>query len=331
MPKDQESLIESRKIRQMLIARWGALPSSIWKVNWRKYKNIELTERTYQELKNQTGYADTPFALSGSGARHGGLSRFPQDLCHFLVSFYCPKDGLVVDPFSGHNSRFETTWRAGRNYIGFDISHEFMDLNREIKEMLLEEDKTKIMDHNPCTITLHETDSRYILDYIKPEIADFCMTSPPFYDIEYYGPEMGQLGKSKSYNSFMHELSIVLQACVKAMKPGAYIAWEVNDFRRNGTFHPYHNDTIKIFVNEGLVLHDIIIVDYGSSFLQSFLSDVESIKIMPKQHSYIIIGRKYTPEKNIKRQDTRKILLEEVEGYKDSKENRKSEKQGALL
>lgn len=98
------------------------------------------------------------------------------------------------------------------------------------------------------------------------------------------------------------------------MKYEKFIAWEVNDFRRNGIFHVYHADTIKIFEKAGFKIHDIIIVDYNAAFLKCFLTDVEHNKIMPKQHSYIIVGKKNGISQLNKpnRQDTRERLLEEA-------------------
>lgn len=188
-----------------------------------------------------------------------------------------------------------------------------MELNYQVRDMLIEENNRSMIPVQ-ASITIHHTDSRKILDFVKPESFDFCITSPPFYDIEYYGDEPTQLGKSTTYSDFISALQKVARNCFIALKPDKYIAWEVNDFRRKGKFHVYHNDTINIFKNVGFTIHDVIIVDYGNSFLASFLSDVEHNKIMPKQHSYIIVGHKpndiITHKAN--RQETRQKLLNEL-------------------
>ena len=44
MGKDLESLQDSRDIRSMLIAKWGCVPTSIWKVDWKKSSNLQLSE-----------------------------------------------------------------------------------------------------------------------------------------------------------------------------------------------------------------------------------------------------------------------------------------------
>ena len=315
MPKDLESLSESRNLREHLITYWGRVPSSVWKVDW-TVKSIDLS-RSYNDQRKETG--NGVFSLSGTGARHGALSRFPQDLCQFLIKFFTKELEQVIDPFAGHNSRFESCFRCNRHYTGFDISNNFMQLNNQVKEQLLEENKHSMFQRE-ATITLHHTDSRRIPDFIQPETFDFCITSPPFYDIEDYGDEPGQLGKSQTYQQFIQTLGRVALHCYNALKPNKYIAWEVNDFRRNGVFCVYHYDTISIFRQAGFTIHDVIIVDYGNAFLKSFLTDVEHNKIMPKQHSYIIVGHKpnapikneISAEQENNRAETRQRLLNEL-------------------
>jgi DNA modification methylase len=310
--KTEESLADSRLIREGLITYWGKVPSSIWQVDWSIHSKDLSKTYGEQQAENKEKYNDE-FSLSGTGARHGALSRFPQDVCQFLIKFYSKENELVLDPFSGHNSRFESCYRLNRNYIGFDISHQFMQWNYQIREELYEENKRRLIPLK-STINLNEMDSRKLLEVVQKESADFCMTSPPFYDIEYYGDEPAQLGKCKTYDEFINELGQTVKACYEALKPGKFIAWEVNDFRRSGTFHVYHADTIKIFEAAGFKMHDVIIVDYNTAFLKCFLTDVEHNKIMPKQHSYIIVAKKKEAEiiNKPNRQDTRERLLEEV-------------------
>ena len=68
---------------------------------------------------------------------------------------------------------------------------------------------------------------------------------------------------------------------------------------------------IKFFEKAGLELHDIIIVDYGAAFLKSFLSDVDYLKIMPKQHAFIIVAKKPAPRAT-RRAEHREELLSEA-------------------
>ena len=319
MAKDQESLDISREIRRYLISKWGRVPTSIWPVDW-SVKYIELSRSYNEQQRVNEAKVGKDFALSGTGARHGQLSRFPQDILQFLVKFLTPEhlpegdagyvgNGLptILDCFSGHNSRAEGVWRCNRNYVGWDCSTRHNEMNRKVKG-LLEAENAQSMLPREAKIEFVEDDSRNI-NYDSQ--FDFTVTSPPFYDLEEYGSEPAQLGKQKTYDMFLSEMQIIFNNVYRALKPNTYIAVETNDFRRQGIFYTYHADMITMLKTAGFVLHDMIICDYGSGFLEAFLSDIESNKITSKQHSYFAVARKL-PVRTEKREQVRERLINEV-------------------
>jgi 16S rRNA G966 N2-methylase RsmD len=322
MGKDQKSLDTSREIRQHLISKWGRIPKSVWKVDW-SIKCIELYTKYSEQQKINEEKVGKDFALSGTGARHGQLSAFPQDILQFLVTFLTPEKlkepgyfknylPTVIDPFAGHNSRGETVWRNNRNYVGWDISQDHNRMNQEVLELLRKENENSLMKRE-AKIEFVNGDSREI-DY--NEEFDFSITSPPFYDIEYYGDEAAQLGRSKTYNDFIYVLRNIFENVYRALKVNSYIAVETNDFRRKGVFHTYHADMIGILKYCGFEMHDMIICDYGQGFLESFLSDIEANKITSKQHSYFAIAKKMP-----KRLETREMVRERLIGEVNEKKN----------
>lgn len=319
MGKDQESLDISREIRQYLISKWGRVPTSIWPVDW-SVKYIELSKSYGEQQRINEDKVGKAFALSGTGARHGQLSRFPQDILQFLVKFLTPERlpdddpgyfgnhlPTVIDGFSGHNSRAESVWRCNRNYVGWDCSAGHNEMNRKVKEILALENEQSMLKRD-AQIEFVSGDSRNI-NYDSQ--FDFSITSPPFYDLEYYGPEEEQLGKQKTYEMFLGEMQIIFNNVYRALKPNTYIAVETNDFRRQGVFHTYHSDMITMLKTAGFIMHDMIICDYGSGFLQAFISDIEANKIVSKEHSYFAIARKL-PIRTEKREQVRERLTNEV-------------------
>ncbi len=330
MSKDQESLEQSRAIRQHLLTQWGRVPTSIWKVDW-SLKYIELSKSYGEQQKINEAGVGKDFALSGTGARHGQLSRFPQDILQFLLKFLTPEKletdsyfknylPTVIDPFSGHNSRLETCWRNNKNYVGWDISKSHNEMNRKVKQILELENQQSIIKRD-AIIELIEGDSRDI-DY--NECFDFSITSPPFYDIEWYGDELEQLGRQYTYSDFIRSLQQVFENVYRALKPNTYCAVETNDFRRNGKFHTYHADMIGILQRVGFVMHDMIICDYGSGFLEAFLSDIEANKIVSKNHSYFAIAKKL-PKKIENRVETRQRLVTEIKEKTTVPDNKKQQ------
>lgn len=324
--KNQESLEQSRDIRAYLLNKWGRVPTSVWEVNW-AIKYIDLSKSYGEQQKEQEMKVGKAFALSStgnSGIKALGMSRFPQDIGQFLVKFLTPDkldtEGYfgnylptVLDCFSGHNSRAELCFRCGRNYVGWDCSKAHCEMNRKVKAMLEEENKTAMIKRD-AKIEFVEGDSRNI-DY--KELFDFCITSPPFYDSEWYGDEVEQLGRAKTYSDFLKSLRSVFEKVYWALKPNTYIAVETNDFRRNGEFHTYHADMIQILKWVGFEMHDIIICDYGSGFYEAFLSDIEANKIVSKNHSYFAIAKKLSKRLET-REEVRERLVSEVKEVKES-------------
>ena len=195
MEKDWVSILEdSRLVRGELIEKWGIIPTSIWSVNW-NVKAIDKTEGIQSsKLRNiERGVPKTSGAvLSATGSRHGSLSRFPQDLCRFVVKFYTEEKldrpgyfgnyfPTVLDPFAGHNSRMESTWLCNRNYVGWDISNKFMKMNKKVVEELKKQNAEGLFPKSEAQIELVLNDSRN-MDY--KEQFDFAITSPPYWNIE---------------------------------------------------------------------------------------------------------------------------------------------------
>lgn len=203
-----------------------------------------------------------------------------------MVLFYSNLGDTVFDPFAGHNSRMDLCVQAGRNYIGCDLSTLFMDFNQERAAELRK-------DFPKAQIELHHCDSRSI--DVRSNRADFTITSPPYWDIEFYGDESGQLGKRKTYKSFLTGLRKVLSENFRILKPGSYAVWFVNDFRRKGKMYFYHADLLRLGERVGFLAHDILIVDFGRGFGDVFVNRMMVRKIIPKRHEYGIVFRK--PEK----------------------------------
>lgn len=220
---------------------------------------------------------------SGRGSLNGALSKFPQEIGRTVLLFYSDPGCVVVDPFAGHNSRMSLCVETGRDYVGCDLSADFMLFNRKKAKQL-------IIEHPNCKVELHHCDSRS--QPIPDATGDFCITSPPYYDIEEYGDEPEQLGKSETYAEFLDGMQSVVNENYRTLKPGAYSCWFVNDFRRNGVMHFYHSDIIQMGERSGFVPWDILIVDLGRCMRDCFINQAVSLKILPKRHEYCVVFRK---------------------------------------
>ena len=300
MAKTLEDLAESRRYRAEVLNYFGnsGVPESILRHD-RSDRAIDLMVTDGDRDYGSTGGNDiylrghhiASFEISGRGVRFGALSRFPQSVGRTLLLLYSLPGDTVVDPFAGHNSRMELCWRSNRNYIGCDISHEFMCANIAIRDMLREEKSTDLFgEHFKGKITLFECDSRTMP--IRSNTGDFTITSPPYWDLEHYGDEPGQIGTGKTYDEFLQGLSDIMKENFRTLKPGAFAVWCVNDFRKDKKFYSYHEHTAQLLRDAGFDHHDTCITDLGNSMHSAFVSRLLELKILAKRHEYCLIMRK---------------------------------------
>ncbi|HAD13492.1 MAG TPA: site-specific DNA-methyltransferase [Saprospirales bacterium] len=56
---------------------------------------------------------------------------YPEDLCKIPILATCPKEGIVLDPFSGSGTTSLVALRHNRKSIGIDISEEYIEFSNE--------------------------------------------------------------------------------------------------------------------------------------------------------------------------------------------------------
>lgn len=300
--KGLDSLHNSEQERKILEARFGGtdnryLPSSVMRaIKARVTEELDAptAARTYdstgavsrgkvdKKLTRSSKVAKS-FNVSGRGCGSGALSTFPQNIGRTMVLLYSEPGQVIFDPFAGHNSRMDLCVKEGRHYIGCDLSTEFMEFNKK-RSLKLKEKYPNIK------IKLHHGDSRKIP--FPDEIADHTITSPPYFNIEYYGDEPEQLGKCKTYEDFLEGMQLVMNENFRCLKPGSYALWFINNFRQKGKMHFYHIDILRLGEKAGFITHDIVISDLGNGLRDCFLAQTVKTRIIPKRHEYGIVFRK---------------------------------------
>lgn len=303
--KGVSSLLQSKDNRNSVIALFRGkenLPSSVMRAERPKKIKQEEDAATYERSYDKTcklakvqgdtaghgkSMLKSALYISGRGCGAGALSTFPQNIGRSMVLMYSEPGQIVFDPFAGHNSRMDLVVKTGRHYIGCDLSAEFMKHNRQRAEQLKEA-------FPDAKIRLIEGDSRKIP--VKDNLAHFTITSPPYYDIEYYGDEEHQLGKAPTYEQFLEGLQLVMHENYRVLKDGAYAIWFINDFRKKGKFYDYHNDVIRLGRTAGFVLNDILISDLGNGIRDCFINQTLKQRILPKRHEYGVVLRKISPD-----------------------------------
>jgi DNA modification methylase len=290
-----EKLQKSREERARIIENLGCIPLSILPIDLKRNKVLHnyITEGTYEKSREKghekaNKYGIDAFSYSGSGVRTGGLSTFPVHLAEFIVKFYTDEGDTILSPCCGHITRMTIAHLNNRNFIGYDVSEEFMLANRKVRDELL----TDTLFPSEYKIDLHLQDARH-MDEVPDESVDLIESSPPYWDIEFYGDEAEQLGKLKTYEGFLMGVKEIMAESYKKLKTGKFIVWIVMDFRKNGKFYTYGADCVQLMKEVGFDIHDMYVYAVGEHPLAaSFITQLETQKRTAKMHEHIIVGRK---------------------------------------
>ena len=300
----KDTIRDARSFREEFIQEVGEVPTSIWKIDYsqnifmydprgRKVENNKamLEKSGLTELNNEMGDA---FGMRWRNIRgkegKDVHSILPYDLMSRIVKFYSKKGDIILDPTMGDMAAQTVTVHLGRGFIGYDVSKKNFDINEDIRKMLMGEGEQKLINELKPNITLHFQSSEQIIE--EENTIDLVFFSPPYWDIEFYGEEEKQLGYKKTYQEFLQGLGRIVKECFRVLKPGKFITININDFRKGGKFYAYHVDVHNLLLEAGFLLHDCIIVDWGSCFGQCFARRIDETKMTAKKHEYIWVGRK---------------------------------------
>lgn len=290
----RESLKQSAANRAAMEKKFGFVPVSVISIH-----RGELHQRMFhygRENGKQTSkgkraerggiYADKRLKISGGGSRTEdgqAWSVMPAELVAFFVRYYARPGDTYLDPFMGQGVQMQVAKLLGLHYYGYDLSDEFFRYIAAVKGKI---------DDDATTIQITHGDSR-TPDTIPDGIGDFSFHSPPYWDIEFYGEEAGQLGYKQTYADFLTGMEDVARAWLPKFKAGAWHVVNVNDFRKDGRFYAYHADTIALFQRAGWVLHDTWIIEgLVGGLPKAFAVDFNLKRIAPKVHEYALVFRK---------------------------------------
>jgi DNA modification methylase len=293
-----EGLRQSAAKRKALLNMFGFIPLSILHGVHKPPELSDLFIYQREALHRQRSHTDTVLQKNARLAAHGvkgnasgnhagrghpGISVMPPELVAFYIKYYAGPGQTYLDPFVGQGIRMQVAKRLGLHYRGYDISREFYDYTRSIAEKI-NDDRT--------TIQVVRGDSRYPSE-IPDESGDFGFTSPPYWDIEFYGYEREQLGLDVTYGQFLAGMEQVARAWLPKFKPGAFFVINVNDFRKGGEFYSYHSDTIDLFKRAGWKHHDTWIIEgLVGGMSKVFAPSFNFRRLAPRVHEYAMTFRR---------------------------------------
>jgi DNA modification methylase len=298
-----ERLSESAARRQALIDRVGFVPLSILQMgrgqlhkavyHYAKERAVAGLNNSLREFESKgesgRGTHTERQALGVLGGRlapqanRESVSIMSAELVDFLIRYYLD-DGVYIDPFAGQGVQAQVAALRGVDYYGCDLTEAYVEFTNAVL------DKFPLADGQH--IEVRRGDSRETPEWIPDGVGDFLFTSPPYWDIEFYSDDPEQLGTAADgYDDFVDMLADVFVAWRPKLRDGATVVLNVNDFRRSGTFYPYHTD-LTVALQHTLLyrLTDTWIVSGVLGQLpRAFAVQHNTRRVAPKIHEYLLV------------------------------------------
>ena len=196
---------------------------------------------------------------------------FPAVLVERLLDCFIREgDRTVLDPFAGSGSTLLAACGRGLHAIGIDLSPDYVALARQrlAAAGYQEEADFRLLRADACQMD----------DLLPPNSVDFCVTSPPYWNIlrqrrsadgkerRHYGDRDANLGDIDAYPAFLKALRPVFRGLGTVLRPGAYCCVVVMDLRKRARFYPLHQDVAELMQEAGFIYDDLIIWDRRAEY-----------------------------------------------------------------
>lgn len=259
--------------RLSVMERVGFAPISIWKPDWTVTKKLKEWVGDAGQSRELQGKA---MALLGSKYT---TSIFNPHLAQMIYSAYCEPVQRIYDGFAGGGTRGFVATAMGHSYTGVEIRQNEVDrLESRMIELGVKFD-------------IHCADSQHYP--IEEEAYDFSLTCPPYYDLEVYSTQDGDMSNVASYEQFLSMLQNSMATTYKGLKRGALFVMVVGNFRdKKGNLRHFNGDVVRLGKEVGFVLHDELVFwgasDIAYQRLGQFVANRRSVRV----HEFIVIFKK---------------------------------------
>jgi DNA modification methylase len=187
-----------------------------------------------------------------------------------LIRFFSKPGDTVLDPFVGVGSTLKACAIERRHGIGVELNERYADLaSRRLATEVPSDGADEIKQ------TIVNDDARAYLPTLSAGSIDFVVTSPPYWNILHkedhkakqerkdnqldtrYSDDARDLGNIDNYDTFLEELTSILELCGNALKPKKYMALVVSDFRDKAKFIMFHADLARAMEAKGFGLRGL--------------------------------------------------------------------------
>lgn len=288
-----------------LAANWGMPPFSVldrrtttWQKRKQEWINFGITSELGRNEGTKMFTKDiNKFQKPKDEASKDQVSIFDPVLTELMCRWFTTPDiyqgATVLDPFAGGSVRGIVNGFLGNRYIGVDINP------AQIEENERQYDAIK---HKFPERTIQPDwrigDSQNIDTLVTAQDIDFMITSPPFWNLEKYSDQPGDIS-NMDWHGFRNNYSTIMEKCIKMLKPGAFAAINMSNIRdkQTGFLINLVDFTTELFEMNGMRLYNEFVIVHPIFTLQfragrSFMSR----RTVGKQHEFMLVYYKGNPK-----------------------------------
>ena len=229
--------------------------------------NGEGTYHDYNRLNNLTSkewikFQKSWFIINPKSRKKDVMmhpAKFPEELIENFIRFFTKEGQTIFDPMVGTGSTLLAAMNTNRNAIGIELSKKYANV---AAQRVNDESETMNNSGNKNNIKLYNGDAR-MLDKIISSDIDYCITSPPYWDMlrekgfetqktrekmnydTHYSEDERDVGNIEDYIRFLEELSEIYLKVYDVMKIGGYLTVIVKNIKKGGKIYPLAWDLTK--------------------------------------------------------------------------------------
>ena len=199
-----------------------------------------------------------------------------------VILRYSNEGDTVLDQFVGGGTTAVEAKLTHRNFMGFDINQDAVDLSRKKCDFEFE---------TPYFTKIKVGDARK-LD-LPDNSIDLICTHPPYADIIKYSENIEGDLSHLNMKSFLPEIHRVAEEAYRVLKKEKYCAVLMGDTRKNGMVQPLAFETMSMFKLAGFKLKEIIIKEQHNCKATGYWK-TNSIKynFLLLAHEYLFVFKK---------------------------------------
>lgn len=207
-------------------------------------------------------------------------SVFDPVLCELVYRWFCPADGVVIDPFAGGSVRGIVAALLGYDYHGIELSDTQVEANEEQANEI-------------CAAlrpTWHLADAWDILDELSGLEADLVFSCPPYWNLERYSDDKRDLS-SMSWSHFLYRYREIIRRACSTLKPDRFAVFVVGNLRdKKGNYVDLVSQTTLAFEDAGLNLYNdaILMTEAGTAPVRAARPFIGSRKLA-KTHQNVLV------------------------------------------